>query len=161
MKSNLAIFLTFTIIFIIVFRIGSNIEKNQLLIDSSIQNEIKNQKNIRKVSYGEGEFEKIKNKWEKDCAILYIDISKNMQIGIEQITVHNFIQHAKKFNEIKSEIEKIDPPGNGEKKYINIYREVLAGRILCQSYITNYKKFDYYFRVYYLLHFKNTISQDT
>ncbi len=161
MKSNLAIILTILIVFVIAFQLGIEIEKHQVIFDSSIQDETQNQKNLRKVSYGEGEFEKVKTKWEKDCAILFIDISKNMQVGIEQIAIHNFVQQAKKFDEIKTEIEKIDPPETGKKVYTNIWKEVLAGRNLCQSYITNYKQFDYLFKVYYLIHFQNTIFPDT
>ena len=161
MKSNIAIILSILVLFALTFRFGSEVEKCQLISDSSIKDELQNQKNLRKVSYGEGEFEKVKIKWEKELQILFIDISRNMQVGIEQITIHNYVLYSKKFEEIKTEIENIDPPLAGKKIYLNLWKEVLAGRNLCQSYVTNYKQFDYLFRIYYLLHFQNTIYPDT
>ena len=161
MKSNIAIIFTILVLFVIAFRFGGEVEKRQLISDSSVQDELQNQKKLRKVSYGEGEFEKVKIKWEKELQILFIDISKNMQIGIEQITIHNFVLYSKKFEDIKTEIENIDPPLASKKIYSNFWKEVLAGRNLCQSYITNYKQFDYLFKIYYLIHYQNTIYPGT
>jgi len=155
MKRYSAIILTLFVLFVIAFRFVAEIEKRQVIFDSSIQKEAKDQKNLRKVSYGEGEYEKVKAKWAKESSFLFLETSKNMQEGFEQIAIQNFVQLAKRYNENKTEIEKVDPPEPERRIHTNLLKEFTAGRELCLSYISDYKQYDHFFRIYYSLHFQN------
>lgn len=152
MKKYTALIVSLMLLIIVtyhyVFYLDKNFVENKYL---SIESLIKT-KELKKISYGEGEYQKVYKKWIKKTNDLFIEISNNLEINLEHIVIRNYIQYSKDYISLLDEIIRIDPPNEFKIYHENIISEAIAGNQLCTSYLNDIKIFDSIFKLFFKRH---------
>jgi hypothetical protein len=144
------------LLLILVFHIFLYFEqKNNQQGIHIIQQQIE-KKEIKKVYYADGEYEKEYKKWKEKTNDLFQQVSENMLLPFEQIVMKNYLNIEKEYSEMWKELICIEPTNLNIYKHKNLIQEARAGFLLCDSYINNIKQFDNCFKNLFIVHQQNT-----
>jgi hypothetical protein len=122
----------------------------------SINIQILNNNKIKKVDYGDGEYEKELKRWKPSLINLYEKVTENMNLSVEKIVQQNYIQFGKEYSALWEELMKIEPTNKYKLIHENLIMEAKNGAMLSNSYINDIKRFDSIFKDYFIYHYKNT-----
>lgn len=156
MKKNwLPLLVSCLVIFLVGFLLKIQLDqinsKNDFLALEKIS-----QTKTKKISYGDGEYEKVLKTWMKKLNESFLTTSENMLIQQEKLVILNFKDLSNIYQSLFQEMLGIEPTKKYSNWHKNFMEEALLGKKLCDSYMQKMSHYDEYFRKYYLIHYKNT-----
>jgi len=118
---------------------------------------LQNDKKIKKIAYGEGEYEKEVKKWKKELQTLFEKVTENMSFSFEQIVVQNYLQYSQEYRQLGKQLLQIEPPTQFQKLHQSMVNETFQGVKLCESYLNRINQFDTFFVKLFKAHFVSTV----
>jgi hypothetical protein len=107
---------------------------------------LREQKQIKKVFYANGEYEKELKKWKLLFIDLFEKVSENMNLPLEKVVIQNYIEYAKKYSQTGEELIRIEPTSHYKLIHESLINEAITGAKLCDSYINDINQFDSIFK---------------
>lgn len=147
--------MTGLILFLTGYRLSLQMVENNLTNYRSLFENNTSQTAGKKVSYGDGEYEKVLKRWKTILDSSYQKIYDNMLVQQEQIVILNYISLSSTYYNLWKEMIAIETSPVYREIHHQITEECYLGKKVCDSYLKSIPKYNEYFRKLVVAHYKN------
>jgi hypothetical protein len=154
-KNLLPYLMTGLILFLAGYRLSLQMVENNLANHRSLFENNANQTAVKKVSYGDGEYEKVLKRWKIILDTSYQRINDNMLLQQEQVVILNYINLSSTYFNLWKEMIAIETSTVYREIHHQMIEECFLGKKVCDSYIQSLPKYNEYFRKLAVIHYKN------
>jgi len=154
-KNLLPYLITGLVLFLAGYRLSLQMVENNLANHKTFFENNANQAAVKKVSYGDGEYEKVLKRWKTILDSSYQQINDNMLVQQEQIVILNYISLSTTYYNLWKEMVAIETSSVYREIHQQITEECFLGKKVCDSYLNSIPKYNEYFRKLVVAHYKN------